>query len=412
MKEIMTELIEKFKKNSKLSMADTNLFEKELALELAKGEYSQDLDTILCEGPLDASMKVLAQYVVHGNNEQSKKLLNDFIYSKRIVANKTVVSGRRMVALYCNIREQYKDQNKIIEKVFLAMVRYAYKTGKEQTNKGIVELIRTSVINEIKVNSLLDLSFINQQNTWIKTRNLFIEAICEGKSVTVEKAQIVYSWLKSANKDMGEYSEEYMRNKLFKTEMSPENPKEKVKKDLRIVEEKKSDVVTDNDGTINKQNSELGIIGAVLLAETKEIANLKSQIEEMNRAIHLIQGTVKDQKAKEQEQSESIKELVAERSTLKTQNKSYVEKIKELETVVKKLNVEINDNKQFTDTVTRNREKQSEEHLNRLASKLRIDYRDYCDAKSLEMTVDLGENMREQLGTVFTILEKNGIKLG
>lgn len=61
--------------------------------------------------------------------------------------------------------------------------------------------------------------------------------------------------------------------------------------------------------------------------------------------------------------------------------------------------------------MTRNREKQSEEQLNKLASKLRVDYRDFCDAKDIDMTIDLGENMREQLSAVFSILEKNGIKL-
>jgi hypothetical protein len=73
------------------------------------------------------------------------------------------------------------------------------------------------------------------------------------------------------------------------------------------------------------------------------------------------------------------------------------------------LQSEVKDQKQFSDTISRNREKKSEEFLNRLASKLKIDYQDYCDARDLDMTIDLGENMREQLGEIFSILKKNGI---
>jgi len=49
------------------------------------------------------------------------------------------------------------------------------------------------------------------------------------------------------------------------------------------------------------------------------------------------------------------------------------------------------------------------EQLNAIASKLRSDYRDFKDAENMEMTIDLGENLRVQLKSVFKILEKAGI---
>lgn len=49
------------------------------------------------------------------------------------------------------------------------------------------------------------------------------------------------------------------------------------------------------------------------------------------------------------------------------------------------------------------------EQLNSIASKLKSEYRDFKDAESEEMTIDLGENFRFQLQSVFRILAKAGI---
>lgn len=55
--------------------------------------------------------------------------------------------------------------------------------------------------------------------------------------------------------------------------------------------------------------------------------------------------------------------------------------------------------------------RQVDESAKRLASELRVEYRDYVDAADLPMDADLGENMREQLKNIFAILSNNGIEL-
>ena len=49
--------------------------------------------------------------------------------------------------------------------------------------------------------------------------------------------------------------------------------------------------------------------------------------------------------------------------------------------------------------------------MNIIASKLNIEYKDFLSAKEMAMTIDLGENMREQFNSVFRILEKNEVRL-
>ncbi len=51
------------------------------------------------------------------------------------------------------------------------------------------------------------------------------------------------------------------------------------------------------------------------------------------------------------------------------------------------------------------------EQLNAIASKLKAEYRDFKEAENEEMTVDLGENFRFQIQSIFKILTKSGIEV-
>ena len=46
---------------------------------------------------------------------------------------------------------------------------------------------------------------------------------------------------------------------------------------------------------------------------------------------------------------------------------------------------------------------------NRVKHQLQVEYRDFQDAKDMEMTIDLGENMRIQLEAIFRVLKKNDL---
>ena len=96
--------------------------------------------------------------------------------------------------------------------------------------------------------------------------------------------------------------------------------------------------------------------------------------------------------------------LEAKVSEMSTQNQALMEEIAKREE-------EISERSQMMQALSRDRSKQSEELVHRLASKLRVEYRDFKDAETLEMNCDLGENMREQVKNIFSILIKSGIPL-
>ena len=82
-----------------------------------------------------------------------------------------------------------------------------------------------------------------------------------------------------------------------------------------------------------------------------------------------------------------------------------------LQMIINDREVEIAQRTQMIEALSRDRSKQLDEQTKRLASKLKVEYRDFKDAEGQMMDSDLGENMREQLKNIFAILIKAGISL-
>ncbi len=415
MQDILFGLIEKFKKNSKLSMADKDIYEQELSKLIGQGDYNEDIEKILCEGPIESSMIVLAKYLAHVDTVIGNRFLKKFIYSKRIKENKGGTSGMRIIPLCAYYMDEKLVQDEITEKLFRNAVICSYKNDRTGMNKKAVDEIRKTLVPRILDEKKgISLEFVNKDDMWISIRNLFLEAMIQGEKANYADAEKVYKWLLLAGKDMGQYTEDFLMQKVLKNEAEINEKKAtESERNLNNANENKKETELDKKANGNKDLQNIvGAIGTVVLAETKELARIRENQNELMRKVDLLSNKLVNAEIKEQQQSETIKELAAEKKDLQIENAEYIEKIEELEKDIKALQQEVSDQRQFTDTVSRNREKQSEEFLNKLASKLKVDYRDYCDAKNLEMSIDLGENMREQLGTVFSILAKNGINLG
>ena len=73
------------------------------------------------------------------------------------------------------------------------------------------------------------------------------------------------------------------------------------------------------------------------------------------------------------------------------------------------LNAELQKHNSVLSIFESDKQNSQKEQLNGIASKLKAEYKDFVDALDMQMTVDLGENMRQQLAMIFRILSKNGI---
>ena len=84
--------------------------------------------------------------------------------------------------------------------------------------------------------------------------------------------------------------------------------------------------------------------------------------------------------------------------------------VEQRDAVIAAKDAEIAERVEMAEVLSRDRSKQADESLQRLASKIRVEYRDFVDALDVPMSCDLGENLRLQLQSIFDILEKGGMK--
>ena len=129
----------------------------------------------------------------------------------------------------------------------------------------------------------------------------------------------------------------------------------------------------------------------------QEIEALKHQNDLLNKSNKNLKSIISDNE-------KTISSLNYDKDIL---NKDIVK----LKTVIVAKDNEISERNSMMDALVRDRNKQQDEQINRIASSLKVDYKDFKDAEKLEMDTDLGENMREQLKNVFAILIKAGIAL-
>jgi hypothetical protein len=140
----------------------------------------------------------------------------------------------------------------------------------------------------------------------------------------------------------------------------------------------------------------------IALQET--IISLQGEVEALNVQL-------KASRQKESALEEQLADCSSQIARLSLKAKSLEETIQKLSYEIEAKDQEISQRSQMIEALSRDRAKQSDEQLHRLASTLKVEYRDFKDAETLTMDCDLGENIREQLKNVFSILIKAGIKL-
>lgn len=154
-----------------------------------------------------------------------------------------------------------------------------------------------------------------------------------------------------------------------------------------------------------------------ILLKKLRISNVYPEIlttEQENNAIkksNKKQGKVANLKEENEKLKLKISEKINENNTLMEYLNQNKDTITKLEQKLKDFEKELNKNKNVIEIFEANAQTSKKEMLNSLGAKLKTEFLDFQNALNVPMTVDLGENLRIQLNTVFKILEKNGITI-
>lgn len=220
-------------------------------------------------------------------------------------------------------------------------------------------------------------------------------------------------WLKNEVRDLEVSSDtannennfsEAVTDTAEKQSLQTNNPEAQGESDSQQSPENKGDsseTITEKKGSASKKLMGLALYMEAIEAENdkvkKELATSKHERGNLQRLYDRARQNI-------QEKEDIIAGLEHTISEAQKQIDEKEKKIEELEISIQKQSDVYTI--YSTDTESRHAEK-----MNALAAKLKGEYIDFLESKTMDMTIDLGLNLRDQLEDVFNILIKNGINI-
>lgn len=380
-------------------------------LELAKSEgFTDRVESYLYDGISYCCARPLKSYLdfVENKEECLQKFFDGKMYGTN--ADHTFRLFAHLFALLLN------DKN--YEHLVMLVVKNFAKAcvNKDGKRLGSIEAIMIkNFFAELNPNVLLpSLSEANvKENGFINSMTKILNTIESNESMkykvkNISKVKIWIDNLQQKNEVMGKASVSN-QNLLVKT-TSVESPvKPKVEEFVKIVsnavvEEKPVDKAMELLRLIEEANKVAIALKIDRAEKTRQVSELTIKLNDESNKLNALEQT-------NQANLKYIEDLQGSLNAANKEIASLKETIAELNTEVDNKNKEIDERIRLAEVIRRDTSKQGDEALQRIASKLKVEYSDFLDARDIPMSCDLGENLRFQLQSVFDILEKGGIKI-
>ena len=155
----------------------------------------------------------------------------------------------------------------------------------------------------------------------------------------------------------------------------------------------------------------LGKAGKAATIVESEGVQLKNEIGALRQALESKNEKLQRTNQQIANQQETIAELKKKLAAAESDIFTLRQDVAQRDAVIAEKNAEITERIKMADVLSRDRSEQADEALQRLAARIRVEYRDFVDALDVPMSCDLGENLRLQLQSIFDILEKGGMKI-
>lgn len=155
----------------------------------------------------------------------------------------------------------------------------------------------------------------------------------------------------------------------------------------------------------------LGKAAKVTTVVKAESTQQRVKIDALTQALEGEQNKLQGANQQISDLQDTITELRKKLSAAEGDIFALRQAVAQRDVVIAERDAEIAERVKMAEVLSRDRNKQADELLQKLASKIRIEYRDFVDALDVPMSCDLGENLRLQLQSIFDILEKGGMKI-
>ena len=404
-KEMLEYLIELKKTKKEPNRIERDQFIEAWQKLVAYEGYSEAADIYLYSGFTYCGASVVKNYIKHSDNplEALRTVFRGKMYGKNC-ANTVSILFHLMTLLM-----NEKNVDLLLVSEIIKRIPNALKNKEGKIYGQADRVLKKYILDELHVDvlpSLVDFEKSGLKVAFINDFILSLDEVMSGMKVDgfskkcVKNIRLIQEWLHPVESEVVPTDE----NVAIKAETSV-GAQEML---MGIDSSKETEVegLADVD-TISK----LEVSKKKIDEAMKQLAESKYEIEKQK----LLVSTLKQQLADANAEKEKIRELANGRgdriTVLSGELASAKRNIEQLLQQCDQLERELQERRKMNEALSRDRAKQSDEAFNRLASKLRIEYRDFIDALDIPMDSNLGENMREQLKNVFGILIKAGIAI-
>ena len=405
------------KKKNEMSFTRKREFRTELEDALKEEGLSENTERYIFTCASLGSGVSFFNWIRNMDEVQINELYTQLISTKGFLANAGMNSARFLLTLIISVM--------VDDKKFYYITADAIKRvpGLLLTKDGKI----SANTNKIVIYNFID--YARTYRKWVALKELDLTETEKREFLSIikkaldeykpknEDQQYAYKslsdWLKNEVRDLEVSSDtannennlsEAVTDTAEKQSLQTNNPEAQGESDSQQSPENKGDsseTITEKKGSASKKLMELALYMEAIEAENdkvkKELAASKHERGNLQRLYDRARQNI-------QEKEDIIAGLEHTISEAQKQIDEKEKKIEELEISIQKQSDVYTI--YSTDTESRHAEK-----INALAAKLKGEYIDFLESKTMDMTIDLGLNLRDQLEDVFNILIKNGINI-
>lgn len=378
------DILMQIKKKSDASKTQKSEYISQMSELIKETGYTNQAEEYLFLGYSFAGCKPLINLMNKMGFEERTAFVEQILSGKLYALNEKGISFKLLVDLLTSFIISFPQDKIIISKLIkLIPGKSKIKTGQllGDAPKIIDKYFMSAISDNVKLPDFEALELTNEEVKKFADIYVFvISSIKPSKKISEKKIKHVLTWLTTDDIKQS----------------APENAQE-------MVPLKTTESVIDKDpGVKPLRSDELKSLCERLLVTVDHYKGLEKGAVTLNAKISALEKELETKKAQLEgletrikEKEKALAELIDQNSSLKKElDEVKVEKIK-LQGVV--------------DVYSEDKESSQTEQLNAIASKLKAEYRDFKDALEMEMTVELGENIKEQVIQIFKILAKAGI---
>lgn len=383
-------------KKTESSQVKKTLFKKEMKQLLYEEGFTIQAEEYIFRGFSFGGADVVLDFMKSKPIEEQKSIFNAVVNGVLYKGNDKGISFKFLIALLGALINDNDEHIEIIEEVIKCSLKKS-RNKEQMLFKDASSTVEKYLVCAISSDAVLpDLSkMLIKPFTITCFKSLIselIQPIRVSKSNDIKTLEKIKLWVASTDDKVETINSDH-RPIAKSSDMEEASTKTNTKNKHSSKPEQLREIA---DYLDNIEKNKSKAVNELLKLELDK-AKLEKKIEQIEQEFQILQIKLKDTlEQKEQLYSDTI----LKKSEIEERNKEVMElksEIKKRDAVLSVFEAEKNSSQQ--------------EQLKSIASKLKIDYRDFIDAIDMEMTIDLGENLRQQLLQVFKTLKKNGIEI-